>query len=261
MADESSRKGKNDKIKSKKGLHDGHRMRLLAKLDTDGLCDHEYLEALLFNAVPRKNTNDLAHRLLFEFGSPLGIFRASYERLTQVEGVGPAVASYIRCIGAFVPRLIASGTTTFPADFTPRKFGAYAKREYGTLGEEVLDVYLLDERGKAFERRRIDSPEEGMVEVDAKWLQSVIAAGGPSGIVVVHNHPQGDPFPSRADELTTEKCQYLCNNAGIVLCDHLIYAPTGIYSYYESGRLLKIAENCALQNAGPLRELEREETK
>lgn len=230
------------------GLHDGHRLRMYEKLDSQSLCDHEYLEVLLFNAVPRKNTNDLAHRLLFEFGSARGVFGASYERLLKVEGVGSAVASYLVCIGKFAPHLLSSLKTTFPRSFKPKEFGAYAKREYGNLTEEVLDVYLLGSDGNAMERKRCYSPEDGTVEVRAKWLQDVISASDPSGVILVHNHPMNNATPSKTDDLTTQKCQYLCDNAGILFCDHLIYGKDGLYSYFDSGELVRIAKNL---NASP----------
>ncbi len=259
MADETKYTEKQNARKSPVGLHDGHRLRMYEKLDSQVLCDHEYLEVLLFNAVPRKNTNDLAHRLLFEFGSVRGVFSASYERLLKVEGVGPAVASYIVCIGKFAPHLLASFTTTFPRSFKPREFGSYAEREYGNLTEEVLDVYLLDSDGNAMERKRGYSPEDGSVEVCARWLQDVISSGNPSGVVLVHNHPTGSATPSKTDYLTTQKCQYLCNNLGVGFCDHLIYAKEGLYSYFESGELELISKNCEMQSRGLLVPMGRSE--
>ena len=64
-------------------MHEGHRQRLIAKLEEGTLCDHEYLEMLLFNALPRKNTNDIAHRLLAEFGSLNKVFAAKPEQLCK----------------------------------------------------------------------------------------------------------------------------------------------------------------------------------
>ena len=250
MSKENKNTAKRRGGKPMPGLHDGHRMRMYQKLDSQSLCDHEYLEILLYNAVPRQNTNDLAHRLLFEFGSVRGVFNAPYERLLQVEGVGTAVASYIACIGKLAPALLASKKTTFPANFKPCDFGAYAVREYGDLTEEVFDVYLVDDNGRPLERKRISSSDASKVEVRAKWLHYVLATGEISGIVLVHNHPHGKAEPSKIDNLTTQKCQYLCNSAGVMLCDHLIYAKDGLYSYYDSGVLVEMANNCALQNKG-----------
>ena len=73
--------------------HAGHRRRMIEKLKTDSLLEHELLEVLLFNALPRRNTNDLAHKLLGEFGSVKEILSAPIEQLTKVEGVGESVAA------------------------------------------------------------------------------------------------------------------------------------------------------------------------
>ena len=77
-------------------MHEGHRKRMLQRLEHgEGLQDHELLEVLLFNAIPRKNTNPLAHELLTAFSSLGELFGASYEELLDVDGVGPETAAYL----------------------------------------------------------------------------------------------------------------------------------------------------------------------
>ena len=81
-------------------MHEGHRQRMYDKLkNDDGLFDHELLEILLFNALPRKNTNPIAHELLDTFGSLAGVLAADTEKLKAVNGVGENVALYLKCIG------------------------------------------------------------------------------------------------------------------------------------------------------------------
>jgi DNA repair protein RadC len=115
--------------------HAGHRKRLIQKLDLGILPEHEVLEALLFNAVPRVNTNDLAHRLLARFGSVPAVLGAPVRLLKEVDGVGESLAAYLRCIGTFCERYYAEYRNRFPQTYEQKEFLAYAYREYVYLQE------------------------------------------------------------------------------------------------------------------------------
>ena len=79
--------------------HAGHRRRIFARLAEGTLCEHEYLEALLFYAIPRRNTNDIAHRLLAKFKDINGVLNASQEELRKVEGIGEHAAALFALLG------------------------------------------------------------------------------------------------------------------------------------------------------------------
>ena len=81
------------------GEHAGHRKRIIQKLESGTLLDHELLEIMLFSVLPRRNTNDLAHRLLNQFGSIHEVYAASMEELMKVPGIGESIAAHIRCTG------------------------------------------------------------------------------------------------------------------------------------------------------------------
>lgn len=212
-------------------LHGGHRKRLIEKLEAQSLCDHEYLEAFLFNAIPRQNTNDLAHRLLAEFGTLENVFNASIEKLVAVDGVGESLASYIRCAGVFIARFWNREDGAYPSRFHYRQFLSFIKREYADLKEEVFDAYVLDEEGKIFGRKRCASGEGYLVEVQSRWLAGVICHYNPTGVILVHNHPNGDANPSDADNETTKYCNEICQQNGVLFCEHFIYSSQNIYSY------------------------------
>ncbi|MBS5023490.1 MAG: hypothetical protein KH054_10090 [Firmicutes bacterium] len=125
--------------------HDGHRHRIIEKLDSGNLCEHEILEILLFNAIPRRNTNELAHRLLAAFGSVRGIFSATVAQLKTVDGVGENVAAYLRCVGKFYEVYRAADEERFPKKFEAESFMAFVKENYAPADKEVLDFYLIDE--------------------------------------------------------------------------------------------------------------------
>lgn len=219
--------------------HGGHRKRMLMKLREGNICEHEYLEMFLYNAMPRRNTNDLAHRLLAEFGSVTGVFSAGIEQLEKVKGIGASTAAYIAVSGRIFEALSRGEeqTEVFPDAYDEARFLSFIKRKYAALRQETLDVYCLDANERIFHCKSFTCFHSGTVALDCEELASLMAAESPSGIVLVHNHPAGDSRPSATDDMTTKKCQELCKMHNVLFCDHYIYAPDGVYSYYRSGKL------------------------
>lgn len=125
-------------------MHEGHRQRMLQRLeDAEHLQDHELLEILLFNAIPRKNTNPLAHELLAEFVSLDGLMRASYEELLNVQGIGKETAAYLRCIAILCERL-KKREDPLPRLFNVRDFSGFLFERLAPLKEEVIELFALD---------------------------------------------------------------------------------------------------------------------
>lgn len=239
--------------------HEGHRERIIQKIDSDTLCEHEYLEILLFNAFKRCNTNDLAHRLLAEFGSIQGVFGATVEQLCRVKGIGKSAAAYLCVIGKFYNRYYAVNGKCFPDQFEATEFLPFVKREYSELTSEVMDFYFLDNEGNIFKRKRFADGRNGEVEMEPSELTRIIVENEPAGLVLVHNHPEGKARPSEADVAVTKSCQFICSCNNIMFCDHLIYAPEGIYSCYLSGELKDISAGYSVR--GIMESKRREEKK
>lgn len=222
---------------AKLDLHGGHRKRIYERVKNADLCMHEYLELLLFSALPRRNTNDLAHLLLSEFGDIWGVLSAPVEQLCRVDGIGESVACFIRTIGVVVEGLLKKQERLYPTHFNMETFPTFMQKEYSTLGCEVLDVYILDSEGKIYGRKRCSSLREKRVEVQLQWFMNVLLDFNPAGVILVHNHPHGDATPSQSDDCTTEECRSLCEKNGVVFCDHMIYSNLGIYSYNCGGKI------------------------
>ena len=230
-------------------VHAGHRQRMLEKLNRAELCEHELLEVLLFFAIPRQNTNEIAHRLLLEFGTIKNVFSARAEELERVDGIGKNSAGFLQCIGEIYKQMETVAKNTFPQTYEEQIFRAFIKKEYQREQEEVLDAYLLDGNGNIFMRRRYKDFSDVNVRFPIQWLQAVLMENTPSGLILVHNHPSGNSNPSTLDDVATEKCQELCFSSGVLFCEHCIYAKDGIFSYYDSGRLKKIAVACMRRNS------------
>jgi DNA repair protein RadC len=224
------------------GEHEGHRQRIMQKLDSGVLLDHELLEIVLFNAIPRRNTNDLAHRLLAEFGTLGEVFSAPFKRLQNVKGIGISVAAYIRVIGIIMRKIYdVIGTLYYPERFDRDGFFSYVKEEYKPLKREVIDIYLLDGEGKIITRCRFGETSFFNAEMHPQDLTRILVEYTPVGIVMVHNHPYGEAKASEMDDYTTRQVQLICSTQNVLLCDHLVYAQNGVYSYYLSNKLQEIA--------------------
>ena len=227
--------------------HSGHRKRLIDKLAKGVLLEHEVLETLLFNAIPRRNTNDIAHRLLAEFGSVTAVLNAPVEKLKAVDGVGDSVAAYLRCVGTFCELYYAEYKERFPDFYEENTFSAFVRREYAYLPTEILDCYLVDRMGRILQRKRFSNYQPDYAELDPKEFSEILSTRGLAGIVLVHNHPVGDCKPSDADHNLTKQCQCLCSFHNLLLCDHVVCAADGIFSYYQEGLLKGISKSCSIK--------------
>lgn len=226
--------------------HSGHRKRLIQKLGKGGLTEHEYLETLLFNALPRRNTNDIAHRLISRFGDVYGVLGASLSELVKVEGVGESAAAYIGCVGKFceVYRPVTQTKGDWPDYFHLDTFPAYLKEAYKDVNYERLDVYLLNGENKIMVRKSFTRKDPNRVFAELEAISTFLVENHASGVVLTHNHPDANPLPSVEDDASSKLIQVLCSVHNTLLCDHLIYSPEGVFSYYRSGRLKEISERC-----------------
>jgi len=230
------------------GDHSGHRQRIIKKLDSGVLLEHELLEVLLFNAIPRRNTNDIAHRLLAEFGSIQAIFNTPVEILKKVDGVGESVAAYLYCIGRFYQAYYdVEKEEGYPEVFEHSDFLSFVKRAYKKEKKEVLDVFFLNANGNIISKKRFGASNFFKAELSPEALIQFLVEYTPSGIVLVHNHPYGMAEPSQLDDETTAQCQLICSAQNVLFCDHVIYAPNGVYSYYLSGKMREITKSFSLK--------------
>lgn len=230
------------------GEHAGHRQRLIRKFREGEIYEHELLEIMLYPFLPRRNTNDLAHRLLSKFGSISGVFSATEEELQCVEGIGKSMAENICIQGQINQRLLARKGSSFEGHYEMNAFLVYVKTIYEKIPAEVADLYFLDERGRVYQTWRFSDGEPYSVNVDPSEFSKKMLEGTPSGVVLVHNHPNGIAIASEMDDKLTKQFQVVCSIYGALLCDHIICAKNGVYSYYLSGKLQEISRNYHIMN-------------
>ncbi len=222
--------------------HAGHRQRMYEKAQREELLDWELMEMLLYTFLPRRNTVDLAHRLLDRFGSAVTVFFASLEQLLEVNGVGDSIAKALYLMGLFYRKHFKLVYDPFAGKFNHAEFLLRAGDMYVAEPSEVLDIYLLNEAGRVISRHRRTDERNGQVRLDTQWLGKLLADEEVYGVMMVHNHPDGTACYSENDEIATRACQMVCNMHRKVLCDHVIFSKEGVYSYYQKGNLDKISE-------------------
>lgn len=220
-------------------MHEGHRQRMVERLQSaeNSLQDHELLEILLFNALPRINTNELAHRLLLRFGSLSQLFRASYNELIHVNGIGPSTASYIRCISLIMSRGQDEELYILPTALNFASLNDCLRKRFKGLTEEVVELYSVDAAGKIRRYRRFCSGESGTVNVAPEDVSRFLTEQQTSGVIAAHNHPYCNSNPSSDDDRFTRKLLMLCAVNNARLLEHLIISPVDSYSYANCGRL------------------------
>ena len=208
-------------------IHAGHRQRLRQSLlaaDFNGMSDINLLEALLFYAIPRGDTNETAHRLLETFGSVASVFEADYRSLMQVEGVGENTAFLIKLMSKTAKRIgMAEVKKGIP--ITSPNLAAEVFRPYfiGEKDELMLAMYL-DNAAKLI---RVDKLGAGVVNTvnfhNRKLMEGALATNC-AAVILAHNHPHGLPNPSSEDLRLTQTARESLRTIGVGLNDHMIYA-------------------------------------
>ncbi len=214
--------------------HSGHRERLRARFFKGGaeaMPDYELLELSLFAAVARRDTKPLARALLARFGSFAEVIAAPRERLLEVAGVGESVAAHLKIIEAAAHRLARDKVIGKPAlsswaallDYCTAAMARGQKEEFRVLFLDRKNVLIADE---VQSRGSIDHTPVYPREIVKRALE--LAA---SAIILVHNHPSGDPTPSRADIELTREIARAAGALGITVHDHLVIGRKGHASF------------------------------
>lgn len=207
-----------------KNLHAGHRERLRTRYKRCGLDDfeeHEVLELLLFHAIPRANTNPLAHSLLNRFGSLFAVLNATEEELCQVNGVGPASAALIRTTAdtARAAKLKEIGNT--PLTTWERLYLFVTEWFIGKLPSTVA-VILMDKKRRVITVRTLAEEHLRRPESYPEEILRLCQQTDAVNVVLMHNHVDGIMRPSGDDLYLTIQIYRLLAENNITLLEHVI---------------------------------------
>ncbi|MGB7036010.1 MAG: DNA repair protein RadC [Xanthobacteraceae bacterium] len=208
----------------------GHRERLRSRFrdaGPDALSDYELLELLLFRALPRSDVKPLAKALLEKFGSFAEVIAAPQSRLAEVKGLGHASATELKIVQAAASRLLRGAVKKRPVLSSWSTVLDYCRTAQAFADREQFRVLFLDKRNAliADELQQVGTVDHTPVyprEVVKRALELAATA-----IILVHNHPSGDPTPSRADIQMTQQIIAVAQPLGISVHDHIIVGKDG----------------------------------
>jgi DNA repair protein RadC len=224
---------------SEKPHYIGHRQRLKERFvqDRSSLADYEILELLLGYALPRRDTKPLAKELLYKFGSLKGIFTARPEELREVDGFGPGLETFWGLWREFWARLQEAPLRNRKQLCTPSAVAEMACSRLGSDAVESFWVALVDNKNRLITFAKV---AQGTVDQAAVYSREVLALAlhwKAAGIILIHNHPGGDPAPSIQDKDLTKRIQKAAQEVGLRVLDHLVVAEDSYYSFQDRGIL------------------------
>ena len=216
--------------KADKPHYHGHRDRLRDRVRTSGaggLADYEILELLLFRFVPRADTKPRAKALLERFGSLAEVLGAPAHLLAEVKGIGPSVAFDLKLVASAAERMLQSqilgrqvlASWSQVIDYCRAAMAFEAREQFRILFLDKKNALIADE---VQQRGTVDHTPVYPREVVRRALELSATA-----IILVHNHPSGDPTPSRADIDMTRTIADTAKPLGIALHDHIIIGKSG----------------------------------
>ncbi|TPG22338.1 DNA repair protein RadC [Sphingomonas koreensis] len=216
----------------------GHRARLRQRLietSGDGLLDHELIEYLLALAIPRRDTKPLAKALLVEFGGIGGLLSAEPEALLRVKGMGETSVAALKIVQTAALRLLRAEVAAKPVLANWQALLDYLRADMAHHPIERVRVLHLNTRNMLI---RDELVSEGSIDEAAVHVREVIRRAidlGSAAVILVHNHPSGDPSPSRADIEITRGVADAGKRLGIAVHDHIIIGTSGHASLRSMG--------------------------
>ena len=221
------------------GQNDGHRERLRRRFENEGLDHfepHEVLELLLFFVIPRGNVNHIAHRLIDRFRSLRGVFHATMKDLTEVEGVGPQAAFFLKLIPAVCRRYMISveqDKFILPIDSSER-IREYVAPYFVGRTVETLFLLCINNAGLPISCNYISEGVANASLVDIRRIMETVVNTNAVAVALCHNHPDGLALPSPSDIELTEKIRDFLASVGVTLIDHLVFSGDDCVSLYDS---------------------------
>jgi DNA repair protein RadC len=218
----------------------GHRERLRTRFLEGGhapMPDYEMLELLLFNAIQKIDVKPLAKRLLATFGDLNGVIAASEHRIMQVEGTDRWVYLQLRLIDAFAQRMAQAKVLQREVLSSWAALIAYCRTCMAYRETEQFRVLFLDRKNAIIADEALGSGTVSHVPVYPREVAKRALELNASAVILVHNHPSGDPTPSKEDMSMTSRVVAACDAIDVTVHDHIIIGKENETSFREEGLL------------------------
>jgi DNA repair protein RadC len=216
----------------------GHRERLRRRFrdaGADALPDYELLELILFRAAPRRDTKPLAKAILARLGTFAEALNAPEELLREVPGIGEAAITELKLVRAAAVRLTRGEVLERPVLSSWSQVLDYCRASMGFETKEQFRILFLDKRNQIIAD---EVQQKGTVDHTPVYVREVVKRAlelSATAIVLVHNHPSGDPTPSRADIEMTKQIVAAAKPLGVLVHDHIILGKRGHASFRGLG--------------------------
>ncbi len=219
-------------------MHDGHRQRLKERFlqeDLDNFTEVQVLELLLFYAIPRVDTNPLAHRLITRFGSLSNVLDAPVEELQRVEGIGQNAAIFLHLTTAVSRYYMVNRAMQNTVLSSPEKCGEYLIPVFHGRRNETVYLLCLDAKCKLLCCREVSEGSVNSAGVSPRKVVEIALAANATTVVLAHNHPSGVAVPSGEDVQTTYRIAKALHGVEITLADHIVVADGDFTSLVHAG--------------------------
>lgn len=210
------------------------RERLLQR-GAEALSDAELLAIFLRVGVRGMSVLDLSRKLLADFGGIRGLFKASDETLGKVKGLGPAKIATLRAIGELSQRQLREKVEQVSLIEGSRDVVDLLAHKFRDRDQEVFSVVFLNTKHRVL---KIEELFSGTIDSASVYPREVVKRAlthSSSAIIAVHNHPSGNPEPSREDQRLTAELRDACKLVDVVLLDHVIIGGNDYFSFAEKG--------------------------
>ncbi len=221
-----------------KKLHQDHRAQLRARFLSGGVqavADFELLELILCRAIPHRDVRDLCKLLLKQFGTFNGVITASPANLKKIRGVGRAVINELKIVQAAAHKMAQLQVLNKNVLTSWDQLITYCRSRMAHLAQEQFRVLFLDSKNVLIADECLQSGIVNHVPVYPRQIAKRALELDASALILVHNHPSGDPAPSTADISVTLKIIDALRAFSIVVHDHVIIGAAGNISFKEEG--------------------------
>lgn len=211
----------------------GHRERLrgrFLKAGGEALADYELLELVLFRAIPRRDVKPLAKALLARFGSFAGVVSARPERLREIEGLGEAAVIELKIVAEAAKRFVKVKIESRPALGSFSAVLDYCRTAMAYLDREEFRILFLDKKNQLIAD---EVQSTGTIDHAPVYPREVMRRAfelNATAMILIHNHPSGDPTPSQTDIQLTKQIATLGKSLNVAVHDHLIIGREGFAS-------------------------------
>jgi len=208
----------------------GHRERLRARFrdaGADAVTDYELLELVLFRAIPQRDVKPLAKALIARFGSFAEVIGAPSARLREIKGMGEAAVTELKIVHAAAQRLAKGEVRKRPVLSSWGSVLDYCRTAMAFSDKEQFRLLFLDKRNQLIAD---ELQQTGTVDHTPVYPREVVKRAlelSATALILVHNHPSGDPTPSRADVQMTQAIIDVAKPLGIAVHDHIIVGKEG----------------------------------